>query len=217
MIRDLAPLVGRRLTLGVVPDWHGAWPLAAHPDYCRLVQESGAELLLHGYCHRRQRGWGPVSWLAERSDELNGLHAEETKRLLERGHRVFTEVFGAPARGFLSPAWQPGHVRSVRAEIPGLKHVLGFLSLDSCTGHNVPLATCTWDCGRWAWLGHIGHGLGWLLQSEDRVPVVAIHPRDLTRGFWLQILRLTRKLLESGYEPTTVADLVEPSDAEVGV
>ena len=27
MIRDLAPLLGRRLSFGVVPNWHGEWPL----------------------------------------------------------------------------------------------------------------------------------------------------------------------------------------------
>ena len=48
MIGDLAPILGRRLSFGVVPDWHGQWHLAAHPDYCHLVQESSAELLLHG-------------------------------------------------------------------------------------------------------------------------------------------------------------------------
>ena len=31
MIRDLAPLLGRRLSFGVVPDWDGEWPLTAHP------------------------------------------------------------------------------------------------------------------------------------------------------------------------------------------
>ena len=31
LIRDLAPLIGRRLSFGVVPNWHGDWPLGAHP------------------------------------------------------------------------------------------------------------------------------------------------------------------------------------------
>ena len=31
MLRDLAPLLGRCVSLGVVPDWHGQWPLTAHP------------------------------------------------------------------------------------------------------------------------------------------------------------------------------------------
>ena len=56
MLRDLAPLLGRRVSLGVVPDWHAQWPLTAHPDYCRLVRESSEELLLHGYFHQRLRG-----------------------------------------------------------------------------------------------------------------------------------------------------------------
>src|SRR5262245_56584951 len=119
MLRDLAPFLGRRLSFGVVPDWHGAWPLAAHPDYCRLVREGSEQILLHGYFHRRGRGFGPTSWLAERGDEMNGLDPEGTRRLLERGQRVFTEAFGEPVRGFLAPAWQAGHVRSDEVHVSG--------------------------------------------------------------------------------------------------
>jgi hypothetical protein len=209
MLRDLAPLVGRRLSLGVVPDWHGEWPLAAHPDYCRLVRESSEELLLHGYFHQRRRGLGPTTLLAGGCDEMNGLDPDETRRALERGQHVFTEVFGAPARGFLAPAWQRGHVRPANGNPTQLEHVLGFFSLESRAGRSVPLATCSWDCGRWGWLGHLGHGIGWLLQSLDHgVPALALHPRDLRRGFWPKILRLTRELLEAGYEPSTSAGLL---------
>jgi hypothetical protein len=216
MIRDLAPLLGRRLSFAVVPDWHGEWPLAAHPDYCRRVRESSEELLLHGYFHRRQRGWGPTAVLTAGCDEMNGLDPDETRRTLERGQRVFVEVFGEPARGFLAPAWQRGHVCLSDANVLGLEHVLGFFSLESRDGRKIPLATWTWDCGRWGWLGTIGHGIGWLRQSLNRgVPTLAIHPRDLQRGFWPHILRLTRELLESGYEPGTVAGLLEATDVEV--
>ena len=210
MIRDLAPLVGRRLSFAVVPDWHGEWPLAAHPDYCRLVRESSEEILLHGYSHRRERGWGPASLLAGRCDEMNGLDAAATRRTLERGQRVLTEAFGSPARGFLAPGWQRGGLRAGSGSAAGLEHVLGFFSLDSAAGRTVPLATWSWDCGRPAWLGHAGHGLGWLLQSLDRgVPTLAIHPRELRSGFWPKVLRLTRQLLDRGYEPTTPARLLE--------
>jgi hypothetical protein len=210
MIRDLAPILGRRFSFGVVPDWYGEWPLAAHPDYCRLVRESSAELLLHGYFHQRERGRGPATLIAGRSDEMNGLNPEDTRRTLERGQRVFIEVFGAAARGFLAPAWQRGHVRPGNVNALGLDHILGFFSLESLAGRKVPLATWTWDCGRWGWLGHVGHGIGWLSQLLDRgVPTLAIHPRDLERGFWPKILRLTNELVDAGYEPSTVAGLVE--------
>ena len=210
MIRDLTPYLGRRLSFAVVPNWHGEWPLAAHPDYCRLVRDGSEELLLHGYCHQRERGYGPTTWLAERSDEMNGLDPEETRRTLERGQRVFTEVFGEPARTFLAPAWQPGRVRVGGGNTLGLQHALGFFSLESRTGRRVPLSTWTWDCGRWGPLGHLGDRIGWLLRSLDfGVQSLAIHPRDLERGFWPKILRLTRQLLDAGYEPTTPALLLE--------
>jgi hypothetical protein len=211
MIRDLAPLLGRRISVGVVPNWHGEWLLTAHPDYCRFVREVSEELLLHGYLHQRQRGWGPATFLVERSDEMNGLDAAETEHTLEHGQRVFSEVFGEPARGFLAPAWQPGHVRL--GNVSAVEHVLGFFAVESRGGRKVPLATWSWDCGRWGWLGHVGHGIGWLSQSLDRgVPALAIHPRDVRRGFWPTILQLTRTLLESGYEPSTSAGLLEASD-----
>ena len=216
MIRDLAPLLGRRLSFGVVPDWHGEWPLAAHPDYCGLVRESAGELLLHGYFHRRGRGRGPITLLTGNGDEMNGLDHEETRLTIERGQRVFAEVFGAPARGFLAPAWQVGHVRLGEGrEGRELEHVLGFFSIESRTGRKIPLATWAWDCGRWSWLGHVGHGIGWLSQSLERgVPTLAIHPKDLERGFWPKILRLTEALLEAGYEPSTPAMLLEAAHAE---
>ena len=222
MVRDLAPLVGRRLSFGVVPNWSGAWPLAAHPDYCRLLQEASEELLLHGYVHQRQRGRGLATWFAEGCDEMNGLSLEETRRTLERGQHLLTEVFGGPAKGFLAPAWQPGHVHRMHWNALGnglgLKHVLGFFSLEAWKGRRVPLATSTWDCGRWGGLGHLGRGIGWVLQSlHRRVPVLAIHPRDLDRGFWPKILRLTRELLAAGYQPTTSASVLEASDAAIPV
>ena len=232
MIRDLAPLLGRRLSFAVVPNWYGKWPLAADPGYCRLVRESSEELLLHGYFHHRQPslvardarsyGWlrrgggGPATMLTKSSDEMNGLTAEETHYVLDCGQRVFIEAFGEPARGFIAPAWRPGHVRLSptrrgsrgSAHTPGLDHVLGFFSLESHAGKKISLATSTWDCGRWGWLGHVGHGLGSLLQSLDRVPALAIHPRDLDRGFWPAIMRRTRELIDAGFEPTTAAQLL---------
>ena len=218
MIRDLAPLIGRRFSIGVVPNWHGEWPLAAHPTYCRLVQEAAEELLLHGYVHRRRRGSGPTTWLTDGCDEMNGLDPEETRRVLDRAQHAFTGVFGEPARGWVAPGWQRGHVRPGNGNTLGLEHILGFFSLESWTGRSVPLATWTWDCGRWGWLGHLGHGIGWLRHSLDGgVPTLAIHPRDLERGFWPKILRLTQELLDTGYEPSTLAGLLEASDVEVAV
>src|SRR5688572_32143783 len=158
ILDDLAPIVGRRLSLGVVPNWYGNWPLAAHPDYCRMIEERADERILHGYFHRRQRGWGPTTLLAG-TDEMNGLDPAETRTIIGRGQQDFTETFGEPARIFLPPAWQRGHVRLADASNTGVEHILGFFSLESRAGRRVPLATWTWDCGRFRWLGHVGHAV----------------------------------------------------------
>lgn len=209
MVRDLAPVLGRRLSLGVVPNWRGQWHLTAHPEYCDLVRESAGEILLHGYFHHRQRGSGPVTWLADGSDEMNGLDAQETRQTIERGQRVLTDLFGAPARGFLAPAWQLGRVSKETAPALGLEHALGFFSLTSFAGRRLPLATSTWDCGRWNWLGHVGDGLGRISRSTTRgIPTLAIHPHDLERGFWPRVLRLIQELLDAGHEPTTASRLL---------
>src|SRR5688572_19404278 len=213
MIRDLAPMLGRRIVFAAVPDWHGRWPLAAHRDYCDLVRENSEERLLHGYFHQRQRGSSGTTWFVDGSDEMNGLGPEETRGTIERGQKVFTDVFGEPARGFLAPAWQQGHVHLANGNELGLEHVLGFFSIESRASRKVSLATWTWHCGRWGWLGHVGHATGWLMQSMDLgVPALAIHPKDIEHGYWPTILRRTRDLLYRGYEPTTVAGLLRASE-----
>jgi peptidoglycan/xylan/chitin deacetylase (PgdA/CDA1 family) len=210
MLRDLAPLLGRRFSCAVVPDWHDAWPLAAHRDYCRLVRDGAEELLLHGYTHRRRRGRGATTLLTGGNDELNGLDAAETRSTIERGQHIFSEIFEEHARGFIAPTWQRGSMRLGDKSTPGLEFILGFFSLDFQGGRSVPLATWMWDCGRWRHLGHLGHALGWLAQSLDRgIPTLALHPSDLGRGYWRPILRLIRALLADGYEPSTVARLRE--------
>lgn len=215
MLQDLAPLVGRRLSLGVVPNWNRAWHLAAHPDFCGWLRDNADELLLHGYFHRRQRGWSPTSWLAEGSDEMSGLNANETRHFIERGQTVFIDAFGRTARGFLAPAWQKGSVHASNARSLGMAYIVGFFSLQSSGGHRISLATWSWDCGRWRWLGHVGHGLGQLTHAaRSRVPTLAIHPRDLARGFWPRILRLVRSLLDAGYEPATPSQLLQATDAQ---
>ena len=210
MIRDLTPLLGRRLSFGVIPDWRGEWPLAAHRDYCRFVQESSGELLLHGYFHQRQHGRGLITCLTAGGDEMNGLEPDATRRAVDLGQRVFADAFGERARGFIAPAWQRGHVRLDAANAGGLAHVLGYFSLDTRQGRRIPLATSSWDCGRWACLGYVGQHFGqWLQRLGNRVPTLAIHPRDLERGFWPTIVRLTGELLDAGFEPVTPAELID--------
>lgn len=209
IIRDLAPHIGRAMSFGVVPDWHGKWPLSSHSEFCNLVRDSADELLLHGYFHRRQHGSGPVSWLAERSDEMNGLTFEETRLAIREGQDMFRRAFGDTAHGFLPPAWQKGRLLASSLSSFELQYTLGYFSILSNRGERRPLATYTWDCGKWSALGEVGHGFGLISSyAPGRAPTLAIHPRDIARGFWPRILKLVRSLIDGGFTPITPSRLL---------
>ena len=44
----------------------------------RWVAHQFGEILLHGWTHQREAGYGMVSYLTNRSDEFTGLTADET-------------------------------------------------------------------------------------------------------------------------------------------
>ncbi|HEX6693471.1 MAG TPA: DUF2334 domain-containing protein [Longimicrobiales bacterium] len=206
IIRALAEMIGSRFSIGVVPDWDGEWPIENSPDYCRMLEESAQQLLLHGYRHRRAHGRGIVSLLAERSDEMNVMDDETSRRTLAAGQQTFIAAFGHSAAGFVPPAWQRGRVCPGAAY--GLDHVLGFFSVDTAR-RSIPVATWSWDCGRWGWLGHIGHAAGGLSHTmRGGVPSIAVHPRDVDRGYMPAILRVIRQLLDTGHVPSTPARVI---------
>ena len=206
MIRDLAPFLGRRLSFGVVPNWHGEWPLAAHPDYCRLVRESSEELLLHGYCHQRQRGWGPTTLLTEarRRDERpgsrrNSTHPRARTACLHRGLRGAGA--GLPRTGLAAGARAPGERKYSGA---GARP---RLFLPRVTGRPKGSAGDL-DLGLWPL------GLARARRSWDRVAASvpgswSPDPGDSSQrsgaGFLADDPRLTQELLETGYEPSTPA------------
>src|SRR5712691_3170304 len=119
---EMAILLARRHgvkpALLVVPDFHGAWPLLAHPSFCRRLKElsrEGCETYLHGFLHRA--GPGSASTLSERirrfvaqrcvSDreaEFSDLTESEASFRLEQGERVLAHA-DLPISGFVPPAW----------------------------------------------------------------------------------------------------------------
>ncbi len=214
MVRDLAPLVGTRISLAVVPNWHGAWPLTASPEFCDLIRSSAHEILLHGYTHTRKNGFGVVSAMTARSDEMSGLDLEGALRTVDAGQRMLRTALGEPAEGFLAPAWQQGALRPRDLEGP-TKYILGHFAVESRDGRRVSLTTWSWHCGRWSWLGHIGHAFGRAQHMLGLgVPSLALHPIDLEPGFWSRILGLVRELLAAGYEPDSARRIVEGVDAQ---
>lgn len=125
---------GVKPALLVVPNFHGAWPLSEHPDFCeRLVglQTVGHEILLHGYFHRADvaamtgdesgRATGLRRYVAQTlasggEAEFADISAPEARRRLEEGERVLQDA-GLRIDGFVAPGWMmPRWMHDILAE-----------------------------------------------------------------------------------------------------
>jgi predicted deacetylase len=102
--------------LAVVPDYHGRWPLANHPDFCAYLANAGSEVLLHGYDHRAPGGVWPEGRVERLKARLVGVEAEfhtlPFGRAVERVERGCDEVeraLGTRPEGFVAPGWLEHH------------------------------------------------------------------------------------------------------------
>lgn len=102
----------------VVPDFHGQWPLDAHPAFLeklRSWQEQGHELVLHGYWHReleldaKAGGAGESlkrQFLTGGEGEFLSLDAARTTERLDAGLAMWDRCGLSPRpKGFIPPAW----------------------------------------------------------------------------------------------------------------
>jgi predicted deacetylase len=135
----LAAMGIERSVLYVVPNWHGAYPLAGSPSFVRLLRqqhEAGSELVLHGLEHQ-QRGplRGPAQLrvraglFARGVAEFLSLTAPEVARGMQHARERF-EALDLPAPStFCAPGWllAPDVTEALAAE--GICRVAGMVSL----------------------------------------------------------------------------------------
>lgn len=206
--RTLSPLVGNAMSAAVVPCWDGE-PLAeADRPFLDRVLAEYANILLHGFLHRRPRGTGVVSLFASGKDEMNGYSADETERVLAEGQDVLTRWFGRPASGFIPPCYQWGHVTPERLAKVGIHYGVGYRGVVRSTGDTLPLSSWIWDVSPVRLLCRAGYRLGNLqyrLQPRA-LPCVTLHPLDIDRGFLPQIVTTIRRLLDDGRRPVLLED-----------
>ena len=127
-IHDVSPAWDRELTLAleytktigvrpallVVPNFHGEWPLDAHPKFCarlRDLQKDGHEIYLHGFFHksrhteRRDLAWLYAQKIVSGGEaEFRELSQPEAEARLDEGEEVL-ERAGLRIDGFIAPAW----------------------------------------------------------------------------------------------------------------
>lgn len=199
ILQTLQPLLGAQIAAGVVPDWKGRGTGMDQPGYRRLLEEFG-EVLLHGWTHHRDLRPGLVSALTNHADEFGRLPLQAIQSRIELAQRAMLDLTGRKAAGFLPPAWRlPVPSRQLR----GLDYVMRYRRLESCHQRTAsrPLVTWSWDWGKLTFGAGLGEFVPRLLQavSPQAAVCVAIHPVDVTNGWFPRAEQLIRQLLESGH------------------
>ncbi|MCY2962396.1 MAG: hypothetical protein NT069_01885 [Planctomycetota bacterium] len=192
-----------------VPRWHAIPPASDNSVHWRRWTVCFAEILLHGWTHRREYRPGLVSLITGRADELAGLPPRDVVARVAAGRSELEEIVGRPITGFVPPAWQlPGGFAALRET--GIQYSVGFRRLDSSQPLSIPLATYSWDWGRLPLVGRLGAQLGTCsrLITPRAVPVIVLHPADVDRGSVATAVARIRQLKNAGWQAVRFAGLM---------
>jgi len=166
------------------------------------------ELLVHGLEHRCCSRWSPISFLLRQCDEFRGISTEDAKEKLIEGKRVIADVFEHRPYGFAPPAWFSGPVDGEMLSSLGLEFMTSYFHIRRADGSKTPVATYSWECGRYSWLGYLGEMSGRVVSMNPKtIPQIVFHPADVRRGFVSFGIRRIKKLLEQGYLATTYQEV----------
>jgi hypothetical protein len=205
----LLPEAGTALAGAFVPCWHGV-----ESDECGRRMMRGwsslcGEALLHGWTHRREQSPGIISWATGRADEFGGCSAREVLARVRHGRDRLQEIIGRTVTGLVPPAWQLP-VKADDLIDSGIDYVVNFKRLQSAFGHNIALASYSWDWGRFSVLSRAGACLGtcFRLWNRNAVPVIVIHPADVRRGHLVRAANLIRRLKRAGAVPVAIGHLM---------
>jgi predicted deacetylase len=174
----------------VVPNWHGAWPLADYPEFVRWVREradDGAEIFLHGERHDEvglPRSLGD-SWRAfnktAREGEFLTLEGPAARERIDRGLALFARLGLSPI-GFVPPAWLARDSCYAMARDAGLhfaEHDTAIAILPR--GAWIPSPVVRWS-GRTPFRARASSVVAdarWRTQRRAKVVRIAFHPSDL--------------------------------------
>ena len=112
----LAPAIGERLAMLVVPNHWGDAPIVPGSPFAtrlRRWSDRGVEMFLHGYFHRDEQRHGGADRLRARfmtagEGEFLGLSQTVASSRIAEGRALVENVIGRGIDGFVAPAWLYG-------------------------------------------------------------------------------------------------------------
>jgi hypothetical protein len=117
LLEILAPHVGERLAMLVVPNHWGDAPITPGSPFATRLRgwgDRGVEIFLHGYFHRDQAQYESTAdrlrarFMTAGEGEFLGLSREQASIRIEQGRALIEDVIGRPIDGFVAPAWLYG-------------------------------------------------------------------------------------------------------------
>ncbi|HYX47807.1 MAG TPA: DUF2334 domain-containing protein [Sphingomicrobium sp.] len=113
----LAPYVGQRIAMLVVPNHWGDAPIQPRSPFASRLRgwaDAGVEMFLHGYFHRdssRTRGAADrfrARFMTAGEGEFLSLSREQAEARIHEGRALLEDVIGRRIDGFVAPAWLYG-------------------------------------------------------------------------------------------------------------
>lgn len=229
-LQMLAEIGVRRVSLMVVPNWHGAHPLHESPSFVRLLQtqvDAGSQLVLHGFEHRpadHRPFAGP--WLsrvrgrlfAADAAECLTLSAAETADALRQGVACFAQARLPQPTTFCAPGWLYNAQTLAALQQAGFRYLISMFTVRDALDHRRVRTPAVGYMGAAA-----GQELGVQIlngivqQTSLRVATVAsvyLHPQRDPAGPIVrqQVARLKRMIERDGWQPATYAEVCGDGD-----
>jgi uncharacterized protein len=211
-----------RISLLVVPRWHGGRPFVDDEEFTGWLHARAAEghdLCLHGFFHRAEDvGGGPWSRLVARhytqsEGEFYQIDLEVARDRVKRGLALFGEA-GLPVHGFTPPAWLLSREGRAALRESGLHYTTTFSGVDLLQqGRWLPAPTIVYSC-RSAWRRMVSRGwVRFWAQVNRHAPLlrIAAHPGDFKDArVEASLLHLIERALADGRQSVTYRDLLAP-------
>lgn len=224
LLDHLAPHVGQRLAMLVVPDhWGGAPITPAFAARLRGWADAGIEMFVHGWFHRDTSVHHGVAALKARrmtagEGEFLGLDHGEALARMQRGKTLVEEVTGRAVAGFIAPAWLYSDAARDALVDAGFALAEDHMRVWAPAGATLAKGpVVTWASRSDARALSSLAAAAVLRRALQPLPVVriAVHPGDVARPALLRSIDRTFATLMRGRRPAAYADLLTTPRASI--
>ena len=215
----LAPHIGNRLAMLVVPNHWGSAPIVPGSGFAgrlRRWADSGVEMFLHGYFHRddsSHRGSSDrlrASLMTAGEGEFLGLSREAASSRIAEGRALVEDVIRRPIDGFVAPAWLYGKGALEALGECGVPLAEDHLRVWSpASGRQLAWGpVITWASRTRARLGSSLVAAALLRRAPMSVLRVGVHPPDVHHDALVQSIRNTLSRASSTRHVARYGDLL---------